>query len=74
MKIESYIDFIRLLPVREHSMIIKYKNWEKFEEVLKEKDVFLEEYFSRGDCIEISRQDIFEERNINQKIFKIILW
>jgi len=78
MKLATYTDLIRTLPVRSLIFRSKRETWEK---ALKTKALpnDLEEIFDKGDQVPISRQDIFDEAaktvpNLKKVVYLTILW
>ena len=69
-KLKDYIPLMRLLPVSEHAVTIKKKNWER---VFKFNEN-IEPLFMGGEKIIISRSDIFSTNNSNEKILKTLMW
>jgi len=75
VKIKSYIELIRKLPEKEHSFVIKEKNWNKRFEL---SDDFLKKYFKNG-SLEISRGELFklpkEQREVTEEfVIKVLMW
>lgn len=71
-KIEDYKELIKKIPVDEHAVKIKKKNWEKIK--YPEKDEIEKEIFSNSPEVELSRGQIKKEENIKKKIVMILMW
>ena len=74
-KIKEYIKLIKKLPEKEHSFVIKEKNWNKRFELPAED---LKKYFKNG-SLEISRGELFklskEQREVTEEfVIKVLMW
>lgn len=85
--IKKYGKIIKSIPVEKHSVIVRKENWIKNESLVKrlknnnkEKSkqllILLNEIFSISETktIEISRENILTEENLEKKFIKVLLW
>ena len=70
--IRKYKDLIANLPVELQSSTINKKIWRRVE--YKEKSTIENEIFGDEDSIEISRNDIFKEKDFRKKIIMTLMW
>ncbi|MBR3533306.1 MAG: hypothetical protein IKN80_05425 [Clostridiales bacterium] len=68
--ISDYSDLIKLIPAECQSSIIKKAVWDRFNYDVKIKEVI----FGSNEEVEISRADIFSEKDIKKKIVMILMW
>lgn len=87
--IKKYEEIIKAIPVRNHSVIVRKENWIKQNSLisrLTKKNNFpnnnndlldiLQSIFknAQNGQIEISREDIFKEEDLEKKLIMILLW
>lgn len=68
--IKDYSDLIKLIPVNYQSSIIKKEVWGKFSD---DEDI-IKSIFIGKDIVELSRADVFSEKDITRKLFTILMW
>ncbi|RPI15005.1 MAG: hypothetical protein EHM58_15115 [Ignavibacteriae bacterium] len=68
MKIDNFRDLINRIPVKKQAFVVKKKNWTRF------NNSSIYEMFGDKEEIKISRNDIFNEKDINYLICKTVLW
>ena len=87
--IKKYEEIIKSIPVRNHSVIVRKENWIKNDSLhtrLTKNNQFqnnnddllnsLEKIFknAQNGQIEISREDIFKEEDLEKKLIMVLLW
>lgn len=68
----KYRNLIKEIPVLCQSAAIKRKSWERVK--YKNKVQIENDIFGRQEVIELSRQDVFEERDLSKKMVKTLMW
>lgn len=87
--IKKYEEIVKSIPVRNHSVIVRKENWIKNDSLhtrLTKNNQFqnnnddllnsLEKIFknAQNGQIEISREDIFKEEDLEKKLIMVLLW
>lgn len=87
--IKKYEEIVKSVPVRNHSVIVRKENWIKNDSLhtrLTKNNQFqnnnddllnsLEKIFknAQNGQIEISREDIFKEEDLEKKLIMVLLW
>lgn len=74
MNIYNYKIFISNLTVRKQSFTTKRTNWNKAEKQIDCLNKLNDAIFGDNTKLTISRQDIFETKDLSEKIIKTIYW
>ncbi|MDE0471504.1 MAG: hypothetical protein OXH57_06155 [Ekhidna sp.] len=74
MTIFDFQTLIQHLPVRKQCFTTKRRTWKKFEKESSEYKKINDQLFNGEDSLTISREDIFQTKDVQQLILKTIYW
>ena len=72
MKLSYYQPLIKNLPVREQSFTTKKSTWTKAENENPWLKIFNHQLFNGNELLTLSRQNVFDAANLNERIIKTI--
>lgn len=75
MLLADYQELIQNLPVRQQSFKARFSTWRNIaDKVMVFRPYFRQLFYEQKEAIQISRQDIFDTKDIKTKVLKIIIW
>ncbi len=74
MNIENYINLIASLPVKQQCFTTKRATWNRAEREYPQLKKLNDKIFGDAKTITLSRKELFDTKEPQEKIIKIIYW